>query len=200
MFTQFTKILAVSESMAKESMKEPMNEPPKEAAKGGIFDSLGINLTSFIFYLVCFAITFTALYILLFKPLLKLINSRQEQIKDTITKEYEFSKGLNQIASDKEALQTSSYKEKNRAYEEGKQEGMEAKAKLVEAGNAQASSILDEARKEAESLKNNAKGDVEKEVLAMWQSTISSNLQGLTISQESQQEVMSKLLHKSLKD
>jgi F-type H+-transporting ATPase subunit b len=163
-----------------------------------IFDSLGINLTSFVFYLVCFGITFYVLHRFLFKPLLVHIRTRNEQTLGVIESEKEMISQMRELQSEKENLKTALYKEKNRAYEEGRLEGLEAKAKIIESAESQAGIILESGRKEVEGMKNNVRNEVEREVISMWQNVIQGNLQGLKLDQASQSDVMKKLLNSKI--
>jgi F-type H+-transporting ATPase subunit b len=175
-------------------MAEIVKETQKINENPTIFDSLGINLTSFIFYLICFAITFYLLYIYLFKPLLKLINDRNAQQHDLIEKESELSESLTGLKTQKEDLISSMYKEKNKAYEEGRQEGIEAKNIIIKNAETEALSIIESGRKEVETMKNNLKSDVEREVLEMWQNIITKNLRELKVDTTQQTSIMNNLL------
>ena len=54
------------------------------ATDGGVLGSLGINLTSFIFQLINFAVVAIILWYLILKPLTKKMSERQKMIDDSI--------------------------------------------------------------------------------------------------------------------
>jgi F-type H+-transporting ATPase subunit b len=171
-------------------------ENTNQATSGNIFQSLGINWISFIFYLICFAITFIILNKFLFKPLLQLVENREKQINSTIQKEKEYETSLNQLAKTQEDLKETSYREKSKAILEGKQEGQDIKSKIIADSEKQAKEIQENAVLEAKKEIGILRSQVERETLQMWNDLLSENLSNYSISKEEQKIALNELLKK----
>lgn len=174
-------------------------EVANENAFFKIAKDLGLTLDSFIFYLICFGITFAALSYFLFKPLLNLITQRQEQINDNITKSIELESQQSKLNRDQSDYKQSIYKEKSVIIEEAR---LEAKAQadiIITNANAKAKEIELQAIKDAAISSEETKNQTQKEVIKFYSELITKNMNSIQLDPASNNEVMDKLLNSPIK-
>ena len=113
-----------------------------------IFDALGLDWKSLLFYLGNFVILITVLVLLLYKPIKKMLQNKR--------------KALNDIAEDHARLKEESEKQKteyDKQLEELKVKNAELSAEIVESAQKRAEAIVAEAQKRAQSIEDAAKRD-----------------------------------------
>lgn len=113
-----------------------------------IFDALGLDWKSLLFYLGNFVILVTVLVLLLYKPIKKMLQNKR--------------KALNNIAEDHARLKEESEKQKteyDKQLEELKVKNAELSAEIVESAQKRAEAIVAEAQKRAQSIEDAAKRD-----------------------------------------
>jgi F-type H+-transporting ATPase subunit b len=174
-----------------------------EAANDNAFfkiaKDLGLTLDSFIFYLICFGITFAALSHFLFKPLLNLIVNRQIQINDNINKSIELESQLSKINQDQSDYKQSIYREKSVIIEEARLEA-KAQAEIILANaNSKAKKIELQAIADATLSNEQTKNQTQKDVIQFYSDLITKNMNSIQLDPKSHQEVMDKLLNSQIK-
>ena len=113
-----------------------------------IFDALGLDWKSLLFYLGNFVILVTVLVLLLYKPIKKMLQNKR--------------KALNDIAEDHARLKEESETQKteyDKQLEELKVKNAELSAEIVESAQKRAEAIVAEAQKRAQSIEDAAKRD-----------------------------------------
>ena len=113
-----------------------------------IFDALGLDWKSLLFYLGNFVILVTVLVLLLYKPIKKMLQNKR--------------KALNDIADDPARLKQDSDTQKteyDKQLEELKVKNAELSAEIVESAQKRAEAIVAEAQKRAQSIEDAAKRD-----------------------------------------
>lgn len=113
-----------------------------------IFDALGLDWKSLLFYLGNFVILVTVLVLLLYKPIKKMLQNKR--------------KALNDIAEDHARLKEESEKQKteyDKQLEELKVKNAELSAEIVESAQKRAEAIVAEAQKRAQPIEDAAKRD-----------------------------------------
>jgi F-type H+-transporting ATPase subunit b len=164
-----------------------------------IASELGLTLDAFIFYLICFSITFAVLSYFLFKPLLQLIKNRQEQISSNIEKENELEGSIKLLQIEKETYKENIYHEKAKIIEEAKVEAKITADSIIANADTKSFQITAQAEKDAAQIRENAKVQAEKEVIAFYSKMISNNLNKISVSANQANEVMNSLLTKPIK-
>ena len=168
-------------------------------SNSNVLTSLGLDWGSFGFYLICFGITFFGLYKFLFRPVSHLIESRQNQIIDNIELQKTLKTNLDDLEDQRASVRSSMNNLRIQTLEEAKTEAKILSQQILDQANSQAKSITLEAGVEAENIKINAKSEIEKEVLIMWQGIITQNLKSLQVSPETNEQVIRELLKTSIK-
>jgi F-type H+-transporting ATPase subunit b len=179
-----------------------MEEATAAAADNGIIkiaSELGLTLDAFIFYLICFSITFAVLSYFLFKPLLQIIKTRQEQIAGNIDKENDLEGSIAALQMEKENYKESIYHEKAKVIEEAKIEAKTAADNIIANADTKSFQITAQAEKDAQQIREAAKNQAEKEVIAFYSSMISRNLEKFKINSQTATDVMNSLLTKPIK-
>jgi F-type H+-transporting ATPase subunit b len=179
-----------------------LTENTTEAADNGLYkiaSELGLTLDAFIFYLICFSITFAVLSYFLFKPLLQLIKNRQEQVVTNIEKENDLEGSIKLLQLEKETYKENIYHEKAKIIEEAKVEAKNAADCIIANADTKSFQITAQAEKDAAQIRENAKVQAEKEVIAFYSKMISNNLNKINVSAAHANEVMNSLLTKPIK-
>jgi F-type H+-transporting ATPase subunit b len=179
-----------------------LTENTTETADNGIYKiaaELGLTLDAFIFYLICFSITFAVLSYFLFKPLLQLIKNRQEQIASNIDKENDLEGSIKLLQVEKETYKENIYHEKAKIIEEAKIEAKNTANGIIADADTKSFQITAQAEKDAAQIRDNAKSQAEKEVIAFYSKMISNNLTKFNVSAQQATEVMNSLLTKPIK-
>ncbi|MFC1846395.1 F0F1 ATP synthase subunit B [Chloroflexota bacterium] len=116
----------------------------------GLFEGLGINLPLLIAFVVNFVILFGLLSIILYKPVLKMLDERQAKITESIEQAEQIKQ------------QTAHAEEEIREHlDSARKEGQKIVAQAEEIGTRLKNEARDEARKEAESLIAKAKVEMQ---------------------------------------
>ncbi len=113
-------------------------------------EGLGINLPLFLAFIVSFLILFGLLSVVLYKPVLKMLDERQAKIKESMDQAEQIK------------LQTETTKEEIRSQlDSARKEGQKIIAQAEEIGNKLKAEAKEEARKEAEALIAKAKTEMQ---------------------------------------
>ena len=118
---------------------------------GGI-DSLGISLPTLIAQIVNFVVLFGLLYLVAYKPIMRLLDERSRKIRESM----EQTELIKQQAAQAD-------EEVKQRIEAAAREGQETIAKALRTGNEIRQQAQQEARQEAESLINRARGEIQRE-------------------------------------
>ena len=115
-------------------------------------EGIGINLPLLVAFVVNFLILFGLLSIVLYKPVLKMLDERQAKIKES----------LEQAEQIKEQA-TRSEEQMQATLEKARKEGQEIVAQAAQIGERLKQEAAEGARKESESLINKARSEIELE-------------------------------------
>ena len=168
-------------------------------SNSNVLTSLGLDWGSFGFYLICFGITFFGLYKFLFRPVSHLIESRQNQIIDNIELQKTLKTNIDDLEDQRASVRSSMNNLRIETLDSAKAEAKILSQQITDQANSQAQTIILEANTEAVNIKSNAKSEIEKEVLSMWQGIITQNLKSLQVSPETNEQVIRKLLKTPIK-
>jgi F-type H+-transporting ATPase subunit b len=181
------------------STTEAASEAASDNAFFKITKDLGLTLDSFIFYLICFVITFAALSYFLFKPLLGLIINRQNQINDNIEKSIMLESELNKFNQDQSDLKESIYKEKSAIIEEARIEAKHQAETIINNANSKAKDIETQANKDALISIEQSKSLTQKEVIQFYSQLITKNMLTTKLDPNANQKAMDELLNQPIK-
>jgi F-type H+-transporting ATPase subunit b len=160
---------------------------------------LGLTLDAFFFYLICFSITFAILSYFLFKPLLQLIKNRQDQINYNINEQKNLETQILALQGEKATYKESIYHEKAKIIEEAKLEGKSQADTIISNAEAKAYQITSQAEKDSIQIRDTAKSQAEKEVIAFYSELINKNLSQLQLPSQYSQDVLNQLLKTPIK-
>jgi len=118
---------------------------------GGI-DSLGISLPTLIAQIVNFVVLFGLLYLVAYKPIMRLLDERSRKIKESM----EQTELIKQQAAQAD-------EEVKQRIEAAAREGQETVTKALRTGNEVRQQAQQEARQEAEALINRARVEIQRE-------------------------------------
>ena len=113
---------------------------------------LGINLPTLVAQIVNFIILFGLLYLVAYKPIMRLLDERSRKIRESM----EQTELIKQQAAQAD-------EEVKQRIEAAAREGQETIAKALRTGNEIRQQAQQEARQEAESLINRARGEIQRE-------------------------------------
>ena len=116
-------------------------------------------ILTFVGQLVNFIILFTLLSIFVFKPLFKMLDERQQKIKEGVLKEEKAEQKLNNLREIDKRLKSKNEEDRKKVLAEAEAESQRRKEKTIEALNEVKKELLLKAEREAEDLK---KQDAEK--------------------------------------
>lgn len=115
-------------------------------------EALGINPNLLITQILNFIILFILLRLLLYKPILNMLNSRKQKIQESL----EYAERVKRDAADQQ-------KEFDRKLEETRREMQAAVAAAAQSGERERETILAQARDDARKMIDQAKGQIEYE-------------------------------------
>jgi len=115
-------------------------------------EGLGINVSSLIAQLINFIVLLVLLYLVAYKPILKIFDARSNKIKESM----EQTESIKQQAANAE-------EEAKKQIEAASKEGQEMVARAVKAGDEIRQKAQEEAKPEAESLISKARTEIQRE-------------------------------------
>jgi F-type H+-transporting ATPase subunit b len=137
---------------------------PKSAIKGGLLEKLGINLGFLVSQIINFGLLAALLYLLLYKPVLRVLNERKERI----------ARGMADADAARESA-ARAQQEYDRKMAEAQRKAQEIIAQAAQAGEQVSAEIKAEAQREAEAIRQRARAEADEErarILAEVQSQI----------------------------
>jgi F-type H+-transporting ATPase subunit b len=117
-----------------------------------MFEGIGINLPLLLAFIVNFIILFVLLGIVLYKPVLKMLDERQAKIKDSMDQAEKIKQQITETEGNIKTQLDTARKEGQRIIAQAEQMGERLKAETKE-----------EARHEAESLVNKARIEIQRQ-------------------------------------
>ncbi len=115
-------------------------------------EGLGINLPTLLAQIVNFGILFGLLYLVAYKPIMRMLDERSKRVKDS----------MEQTESIKEQM-AHAEEEAKRQIEAASKEGQEVIARAVRTGEETRQQAQQEARKDAEALIGRARTEIQRE-------------------------------------
>jgi len=156
-------------------------------------EGLGINLTWFLFQLGNFVVLLAILTYLLHKPLIKMLDERNKQIKDSLEQAEKIQADVAKIEQEQKDLLTAAQKEASALLSGAKNQAKELQEKLEKDARQRSDQILTQAeaqiQREHDQMKQELKGELASLVI-----TASEKVLGKEVSVKDKQEQISKLV------
>lgn len=122
-------------------------------------------ILTFVGQLVNFIILFTLLSIFVFKPLFKMLDERQQKIKEGVLKEEKAEQKLNNLREVDKRLKSKNEEDRKKVLADAEAESQRRKEKTIEALNEVKKELLLKAEKEAEDLKRQDAEKTKREIV-----------------------------------
>ena len=122
-------------------------------------------ILTFVGQLVNFIILFTLLSIFVFKPLFKMLDERQQKIKEGVLKEEKAEQKLTNLREVDKRLKIKNEEDRKKVLAEAEAESQRRKEKTIEALNEVKKELLLKAEKEAEDLKRQDAEKTKREIV-----------------------------------
>ena len=122
-------------------------------------------ILTFVGQLVNFIILFTLLSIFVFKPLFKMLDERQQKIKEGVLKEEKAEQKLNNLREADKRLKSKNEEDRKKVLADAEAESQRRKEKTIEALNEVKKELLLKAEKEAEDLKRQDAEKTKREIV-----------------------------------
>lgn len=122
-------------------------------------------ILTFVGQLVNFIILFTLLSIFVFKPLFKMLDERQQKIKEGVLKEEKAEQKLNNLREIDKRLKSKNEEDRKKVLADAEAESQRRKEKTIEALNEVKKELLLKAEKEAEDLKRQDAEKTKREIV-----------------------------------
>jgi len=122
-------------------------------------------ILTFVGQLVNFIILFTLLSIFVFKPLFKMLDKRQQKIKEGVLKEEKAEQKLNNLREIDKRLRAKNEEDRKKVLAETEAESQRRKEKTMEALNEVKKELLLKAEKEAEDIKREDAEKTKREIV-----------------------------------
>lgn len=119
---------------------------------GNIFDTLGISVTSILLHLLNLVVLTVGLYILLFKPVKKMVRERQEKIKKIEQENSELNAEVKKMRDNTESVLA-----------DAKQQAAELQENAVRTANRKADGIINDAKIKAKNLVDRTEKELDEE-------------------------------------
>lgn len=161
---------------------------------GSIFSTLGIDLTSFVFYLICFVIAYLILRSFVFKPLAKYIGERQDQVNSSVDKESDLIKQLASMDEQRKNDRLSLDKEYQKVRENALLDAKNESVNIIVEAQKKSSQIIALANTESVNIKDSVREESEKDALMLFTSIVEKNLSNYRLSPEVQKDIINNLL------
>ena len=129
-----------------------------------LISALGIDWHVLVAQLINYGILFTALSVLLYKPILKLLDERREKIAKSMEDAKRIDQKLKEIEKEREAMMRELDQKSSALLAEAKKQAEGARAEMVAAAKSEADAILERSRKQLEDERRRMVSDLEKTV------------------------------------
>jgi F-type H+-transporting ATPase subunit b len=126
--------------------------------------ALGINLSSLIAQLIAFLVLLSALYIVAYKPFMRMLDERSKKVKDSVEQAEEIKKKLESAENDAAKMIEEANIKSRQIAEQAAKTGDEIKHKAAQEAKIQAEAIISKAQKEIQLQKEVALSELRKEV------------------------------------
>ncbi len=114
-----------------------------------------------------FIVVFVVLYLFALKPLNKLMAERADKIKKGVDDAKSNATVLEQTKKEKEDILAKAHKEAQKISQEGKKDGEENKARMIEEGKNEMKMIIENGKKSLEAEKIKMVEDAKKDIVAL---------------------------------
>lgn len=132
-----------------------------------IFESLGLSLTSFAFFMINLAIIVAAMYYFLRKPISKIIKDQQQKLSDIYKENEEITKSATETKKEYEKLIANVRDEAMKISSDAVSKAQVRSDEIIEAANAQAKTITELAQADIEAERARIKQEFDKSVTEM---------------------------------
>lgn len=166
-----------------------------------LISALGIDWHVLTAQLINYGILFVALSVLLYKPVLKLLDDRRERIAKSMEDAKKIDQKLKEIEKERESMMKQLDQKSSALLSEAKKQADGAKAEMVAAAKNETESMLERGRKQLEDERRRMVSDLEKTVAKVGVELASRILQR-EFNPEDQKRIVSSLekdLHSLIK-
>ena len=159
----------------------------------GFEDFVGVNLWTALFVLLNTLIIFFVAKKFLFKPVMKIIQDRQQEIDDMYTKAGEAKEQAAALRTEYEEKLSNAQVEAERTVKEAVARGLNREEEIIRQANAQASAILDKASADIAQEKKKAINDAKDEISVIALS-IAGKVVGKSLDSQEQSQLVDQFI------
>jgi F-type H+-transporting ATPase subunit b len=152
-------------------------------------DKLGINLGYLFLQVVNFIVLVAILWLILYKPVLKMLRERKERIAEGLNNARKAEEALASAESDKQKLLDEARAEAQRILTETRARADELAAQIKSEAQAEAQRIVEGARQDASSERNRVMVDMRGQIVSL-SLAAASHLLGTTLDENSQRQIV----------
>lgn len=129
-----------------------------------LFSVLGVDWHTLVAQLINYGILLVALSVLLYKPILKLLDDRRERIAKSMEDAKRIEQKLKEIEKERESMMKQLDQKSSALLNEAKKQAESAKTEMVAAAKNEADAMLERGRKQLEDERRKMVSDLEKTV------------------------------------
>lgn len=152
-------------------------------------EKLGINSGYLFLQVVNFIVLVAILWLVLYKPVLKMLQDRKERIAQGLNNARKAEEALASAETDKQKLLDEARAEAQHVLHEARTRADELAAQIKAEAQAEAQRILDEARKDAVGERNRAMADMRSQIVSL-SVAAASQLLGANLDEERQRQIV----------
>ena len=168
----------------------------EQKTSGGFISAFKLDVSSLFFYTICFGLVAFVLHKFLFKPLIAILNQRDEDLKQIQAEHLELEEKLAHIKDEAAKITHEAKVEARNIIETARQNATPEANKILETAHTEATKLVRDGTKQAEETKvailSSAKAqsyDIVSQILAKAMSQVE-------IKQEEQERILGQIIHK----
>ena len=131
---------------------------------GDIFEKFGISVTSILLHLLNLVVLTVGLYLLIFKPVKRMVRERQEKIKKIEQENSELNDELKKLKDNTEVVLTEAKKEAAEIHENAVRVANQKADDIIGNAKSKAKSLVERTEKELDEERSKLREDIEKEI------------------------------------
>lgn len=128
------------------------------------FDALGLEWQSIVLHLISLVILTVGLYLLLFKPVKRMVKERQEKVKKIEQENAELNAEVKKMKDSSEVMLSNAKKEAAAIHENAVKVANQKADDIVADARRQAKGLMDRTERELEEERSNLQADIEKQI------------------------------------
>ncbi len=176
-------------------MFEFTQEPMLLSALTDMFDRMGITWSSILLHFVALVILTVGLYLLLFKPVKKMIRERQEKVKKIEKENADLNEEVKELKASSERVLSEAKKEAAAVHESAVKAAGEQADGIVGEAKAKAKALVERTEAEMEGERKKLRSDMEKQIADV-SLLVAEKVIGRSISHEDNKRLIEESLKK----